>query len=39
MTEGLEELCGKISLTGGEAIGISITEGEIEEGREIGSDV
>lgn len=36
MTEGLEKLCGKISLVGGEAKGISITEGEIAKGKDIG---
>lgn len=36
MADDIETLCGKISLTGGEKIGISITEGEVAEVREIG---
>lgn len=36
MAEGVDELCGKLSLVGGKATGISVIEGEIAEGREIG---
>lgn len=32
----MEKLCGKISLIGGEQVGITVTEGEIAEGREKG---
>jgi hypothetical protein len=36
MAEGLEDLCGRSSLTGGEKKGIQIVEGEIEGGHELG---
>lgn len=34
MEDDLEDLCDKISLIGGEKVGITVTEGEFAEGRE-----
>lgn len=36
MGDDLETLCGRISLIGGEQVGIKISEGEIVDGREKG---
>lgn len=36
MADDLEKLCSQISLTEGEQVGISITEGEVAEVRKIG---
>lgn len=36
MSNGIEELCGKVKLIGGEREGISISEGEVADGREKG---
>lgn len=36
MANDLEDLCGKISLTEGEKIGIQVEEGEVAEGRKVG---